>query len=222
MTRQNMVLGFLYVLATFFTILGEYEKDRTMLAFSKPFLIPLIGVMYFTSTKKVNKIYVVALVFAWLANLFFILQTEEFIFKGAISYLVFWVLITFLLLINTTFPDKFSFIIALIPFAFVYCCVLEVIYETLYTSIFLFFLNGIFMTFLGAYSLARYFNNSNKTNTYLLISILLFTFIQFLVSIDLYYVSVKIFRPLSMLLYACGQFFLLQTFIAFDQRQSKD
>jgi len=219
LSRKNAVLGFLYVLTACVTIFGEYTKDEIVLQFSKPFLIPIIGMMYFSAVKKINRIYILALVFVWLANLFFIFQTEEFIFKGAISYLVSWLIITFLILIKTSFPDKISFGIAIIPFAFVYCCVLQLIHPSIQDSIYLFFLNGVVMTFLGAYSLASYFNNSSKSNTYLLISILLFTFIQFLVSIDLYYISVKLFRPLAMLMYACGQFFLMKTLVSYEHKK---
>jgi YhhN-like protein len=220
--KIKIILGLLYVIAALITIFAEYKKDVELLKMSKSFLIPLLAVIYFLSAKKVNRIYVFALFFSWLANLFFIIQTEEFIFSGAISYLIFWIFITFLVLTNTTFPDKVSFSIAILPFAFVYCCVLQLIYGSIEHSIYLFFLNGIFMTFLGAYSLANYFINSNKSNTYLLICILFFTFIQFLVSIDLYYLSMKLFRPIAMLLFASAQYFLLRTIISYEGKHIID
>lgn len=220
LNKNNAVLGILYVLVACATIFGEFTKDLLVLKIAKPLMIPIILVVYLRSVRKPNKLYIIALVFAWLANLFFIIQAEHFIFKGAVSYLVFWILITFLILVNTSFPDKISFSIALIPFAFVYCCVLQLIYSSIQDSIYLFFLNGVIMTFLGAYALASYFNNSSKPNTYLLITILLFTFIQFLVSIDLYYISVKLFRPLAMMLFAVGQYFLLRTQLVFDKSRA--
>lgn len=213
------IIGILYMVISAMVVFGEYEKDLAIIKASKPFIIPLLIGIYLISTKKINYIYLGALLFVWLANLFFIFQKEPFIYNGAICYLIFWVFITFIILINTPFPEKFSFGIAIIPFAFVYCCVLQLIYNSIHDSVYLFFSNGVFMTFLGAYSLSNYFLNSSKQNTYLLISILLFTFIQFLVSIDLYYISMKIFRPLAMLLFVSAQYFLLKTIVSFDDKR---
>lgn len=200
-----------------FVIFGEYEKDIRLISLTKPFLIPALTVLYFTLTKKVNWMYVLALTFVWIANVLFITQNQEFIFRGAASYLVFWIFITFLILVNTPFPNRLSFLIAIVPFSFVYCCVFQLVYENIEQGIYLFFLNGILMIFLGGYSLANYFIDSNKSNTYLLISVLMFTFIQFLVSVDLYYISMKLFRPMAMLLFVVAQFFLLKTFLSFEK-----
>ncbi|CAM3718826.1 hypothetical protein FSS13T_13740 [Flavobacterium saliperosum S13] len=217
--RKNITTlsGIAYIMLSLFVIFGEYEKDIRLISLTKPFLIPALVVLYLTLTKKINWMYVLALVFVWVANILFITQTQEFIFRGAASYLVFWIFITFLVLVNTPFPNRFSFLIAIVPFSFVYCCVFQLVYENIEQGVYLFFLNGTLMIFLGGYSLANYFIDSNKPNTYLLISVLMFTFIQFLVSIDLYYVSMKLFRPMAMLLFVTAQFFLLKTFLSFDK-----
>lgn len=200
-----------------FVIFAEYEKDVRLISLTKPFLIPVLAVLYLTLTKKINWIYILALAFVWLANILFITQTQDFIFRGAASYLVFWIFITFMILVNTSFPSRLSFIIAAIPFSFIYCCVFQLVYENIEQGIYLFFLNGALMIFLGGYSLANYFIDSSKPNTYLLISVLMFTFIQFLVSIDLYYVSMTLFRPMAMLLFVAAQFFLLKTFLSYEK-----
>lgn len=218
--RKNITTlsGIAYIMLSLFVIFGEYEKDIRLISLTKPFLIPVLVVLYLTLTKKINWIYLLALVFIWMANILFITQNQEFIFKATSSYLIFWILITFLVLVNTSFPNRPSFIIAIVPFSFVYCCVFQLVYENIDKGIYLFFMNGALMIFLGGYALANYFIESNKPNTYLLISILMFTFIQFLVSIDLYFVSTKLFRPIAMLLFVTAQFFLLKTFLSFEKR----
>ena len=218
--RKNIAafLGIVYCILSLFVIFAEYEKDIRLISYTKPFLIPVLGVLYVVMSKKVNWIYLSALLFIWMANLFFINQTPEFIFKGTASYLVFWIFIIYLILVNTSFPNKVSFLIAVIPFSFIYCCVFQLVYENIETGVYFFFINGAFMIFMGAYSLANYFIDSNRTNTYFLICALFFTFIQFLVSIDLYYVSIKLFRPIAMLLFVTAQFFLLKTMLLFENK----
>lgn len=214
--KARALLTVVYVLLSLFTVLGEYEKDVALIKQTKPFLIPTLAVLYFFSTKKINWVYLLALFCIWMANVFFIFQSQEFIFKGSVSHLFFLVFITFLILVNTSFPGKISFLIAAVPFSFIYYCVFQLIYENIEKGVYLFFLNGALMIFLGAYSLANYFLDSNKPNTYLLISILFFTFIQFLVSIDLYYVTTIFFRPIAILLFVSAQFLLLKTMISYE------
>lgn len=218
--KKNIIilLEIVYCALSLCVIFAEYEKDIRLISFTKPFLIPILGVLYVALSKKINWIYLSALLFIWMANLFFINQTPEFIFKGTASYLVFWVFIIYLILVNTSFPNKVPFIIAVIPFSFIYCCVFQLVYENIETGVYFFFINGVFMIFMGAYSLANYFIDSNRSNTYFLIGALFFTFIQFLISIDLYYVSIRIFRPIAMLLFVTAQLFLLKMILSFENK----
>lgn len=199
------------------TVFGEYGRNIALLKMSKPFIIPVLGLLYLQSTKKINKGYLSALVFAWTANLFFIMQTKDFIFNGTVSYLIFWLLITVLILKNTKFPNLVPFTIALIPFLFAYCCLLHLIFNKIESNIYLFFLNGFFMVFLGAYSLANCFIESKDYNTFLLISILFFTSLQILISVDLYHVTSPFFRPTAMIMFVSAQYFLLKTFLAYEK-----
>lgn len=217
--KMTLLFGIVYCVLSLCVIFAEYEKNIRLISFTKPFLIPVLGVLYVLLSKKINWIYLSALLFIWMANLFFINQTPEFIFKGTASYLIFWVFIIYLILINTSFPNKVPFIIAVIPFSFIYCCVFQLVYENIQTGVYFFFINGAFMIFMGAYSLANYFIDSNRSNTYFLIGALFFTFIQFLVSIDLYYVSIRLFRPIAMLLFVTAHFFLLKTMLSFENKR---
>lgn len=210
------LLIIVYLLLSLVTVFGEYEKDIFLIRLTKPFLIPILTLLYVFLTQKINWIYLLALLFVWFANMFFLIQTPEFIFMGGICYLIFWVFTTFIILTNTGFPNLRSFSIAIVPFLFVYCCVYQLVYQNINEGVYLFFLNGIFMVFLGGYSLANYFFVSSKSSTFLLISVLLFTFIQFLVSIDLYYVSINLFRPMAMMLFVSAQFFLLKTLLSYE------
>lgn len=210
------VLEVLYALVALVVVFGEFQRDRELLAYSRPLVLPLLAVIYLFSSQKKSLIYLLALFFGWMANIFFIQHTSSAITNGGISYLLFWVVITYIILVNTNFPNAKLFTIAIIPFMFVFCYILQLIYINIYGSVYLYFSNAIFMVFLGGYSLAAYFLQSNRVNTYLLIAVILFTFIQFIVSIDLYYISFRLFRPIAFLIFAVAQMILLRLMVVFD------
>ena len=130
-----LVLEVLYVLVTLVVVFGEFQKDYDLLVYSRPFLLPVLGAVYIFSTKKRNYLYLLALFFGWLANIFFIKQTDEALVNGGICYLLFWVMMTYLILVNTKFSDIKLFIIAIIPFMFVFSYILQLIYVHLYGSV---------------------------------------------------------------------------------------
>ncbi|HSD13986.1 MAG TPA: lysoplasmalogenase family protein [Flavobacterium sp.] len=212
----DVILVSLYVILSLLVVFGEYSHNISLLKLTKPFIIPVLTLLYLQSTKKINKGYLCALVFAWIANLFFIMQTKDFIFNGTVSYLIFWSFITVLILRNTKFPNLIPFAIAVIPFLFAYCCLFHLIFNKIGNNIYLFFLSGFFMVFLGAYSLASYFIESKASNTFLLCSVLLFISLQVLISVDLYYVTSPFFRPMAAIMLVSAQYFLLKTFLAYE------
>lgn len=216
--KKKLIVVFevLYALVALMVVFGEFQKDPNFLIYCRPFVLPLLGIIYLFSSKKMNFIYLLALFFGWMANIFFIKHTSSAITNGGISYLLFWVAMTYIVLVNTNFPNAKLFTIAIVPFMFVFCYILQLIYINIYGSVYLYFSNAIFMVFLGGYSLAAYFLQSNRANTYLLIAIILFTFIQFIVSIDLYYVSFRLFRPIAFLIFAVAQMILLRLMVLFD------
>lgn len=218
-TKLTLVLEVLYVLVTLVVVFGEFQKDHELLANSKPFVIPVLGVLYILSTKRRNYLYLLALFFGWLANIFYIKQTGTAIFNGGMSYLLFWVVMTYIVLVNTKFPNVKLFTIAIIPFMFIFAYILQLIYINIYGSVYLYFSNAVFMVFWGGYSLSAYFMQSNRVNTYLLIAVLLFTFIQFIVSIDLYYLSFRLFRPIAFVIFAVAQMILLRLMVLFDTQK---
>ncbi|HEU0124717.1 MAG TPA: hypothetical protein VFQ56_00295, partial [Flavobacterium sp.] len=80
---------------------------------------------------------------------------------------------------------------------------------------------GLLVILLGGISLANYFVAASRINTYILISVILFTFMRFIVAIDFYYLSVQIFRPIGMVIFSSAQYILYMAVIAMNQSQVK-
>lgn len=215
------LLGIIFLITVFMVIVGEYQKDTELLKYGKTLLVPVLIFIYLIQTRKPKYLYLIALIFAWIANALFLGKIEGVFSKSSACYLIYWMIITYIIIVNTSFPNYKVLVLAIIPFLFFYFYILELIYVNVFDDMFWYISNGIFMVFLAGYSLSLYVMDSNKTNTYLFMSVLMFVFVQLIIAIDHYYLPVKVFKPIAFLLYAAGQLILSKVILLFNEEQSE-
>lgn len=214
---QAVVL--LYFLIGAVEIFAEFMNNKQMVMYSKPFLMPILAVLYLLTSQKKNLWFLTALAFTWTANMLFISKDFNFIITGTLFFTAYRILMIYIVIKLVRIPGVFPLLIGCLPFFFIYLFVVNLTYEELEEGFWLFVFQGIFTIIFGGLSLGNYIFKSNKANTYLLISTMLFTFTQFLFVIRLFYVTLNIFQPLAMLLYVAGQFMLYKFMIIEEGKQ---
>lgn len=199
-------------------IAAEFLNDATLVRYAKPWLMPILATLYLCTSKKRNLLFLSALILTWIANMLFISKDFNFIIIGTLFFTTYRILIIFLVIRLVRVPGIIPLFIGCLPFLFIYLFVINLTYDELKEGFWLFVFQGIFTIIFGGLSLGNYIFKSNKANTYLLISTMLFTFTQFLFVIRLFYVSLNIFQPLAMLLYVVAQF-MLYKFIVLEENK---
>lgn len=216
-SKFYMIIVVLYFAIAAVEIVAEYLKEVTLIMCSKPLLMPLLATLYLYTSKKRNLFFLTALLFTWTANMLFVSKDFNFIITGTLFFTAYRILMIYIVVKLIKIPGIIPLLIGCLPFLFLYLFVLNLTYEELEEGFWLFLLQGIFTIIFGGLSLGSYIFKSNKANTYLLISTMLFTFTQFLFVIRLFY-TVNIFQPLAMLLYVVGQF-MLYRFIIIEENK---
>ncbi len=209
-----------YFFIGFVEIVAELFKDYFFITASKPLLMPILIGIYCIGSKKKNLLFIVALAAAWIANIVLISDSVACYTSGILFFLIYRILIIYLVLRSIKFPGYIPMIIGALPFLFIYLFVANLSYNELGYRFFLFVIQGLIMVFFGSLCLANYIIKSNTSNTYLLISTMLFTVIQFVMVIKMYYSDYNIFRPLAMLLYVFAQY-LLYLFVVIEEKRKK-
>ncbi|MBD3582943.1 lysoplasmalogenase family protein [Flavobacterium selenitireducens] len=209
-TRSAVVNFFVvaYAVVSSIEIAGEYFYDQPLIWASKPFMNPLLAIMYWLSSKKANFVFLLALAFSWIANLFFISRSLDSIALGAYVFLAYRVLIIYVVLRLIAFPGWIPVVLGSLPFVFIYMYVINVSHEEIGDGLYMFIMQGLFISFLGGLSVGNYILRSDGASTLLLISTMMFAFTQFLFVIRLYYLNLSVFQSLAMALFALGQFIL--------------
>lgn len=213
------ILILFYFLVGGISVISEYMEDSFLTYISKSLLMPVLFYLYYLNSEKRNNAFVLALFFNWIANIAFVAATKDTVYLGSLFFLLYRIMVVYILVERIVFPKIIPFLIGCIPFFFIYITVASLVNTEIENGIYLFWVNGIFMIFLGGFTLANYILDNNKVNTLLLISTLLFTFIQFIVTINLYYLTILIFKPISLAMFVAAQFLLYKSVLILDRKK---
>lgn len=200
----------LYVIISMVEIVAEYYNDKNLVWLFKPILMPLLIGYYFYKSKKRNLLFISSLILSWIANIIFIENEMDFIIIGSVFFLMYRAIIIYLVLRLVKMPSKIPLLIGSIPFVFIYATICFLTYQDLGNSIVLFLIHGMFIIFLGGYSLGNYILRSSKTNLYLFISTMLFAIAQFLFIIKLYSEYVNLLHAFAMMQFVVAQYLLVK------------
>ncbi|WP_295333084.1 lysoplasmalogenase family protein [Flavobacterium sp.] len=216
----NLLLTAFFIVS-FIEVTAEYNEDMYLIWLTKPLILPLLMAYYIRRSAKANVFFSVALLFCWLANLFFIESTWNYILLGVVSFLVYRILVIGIVLKKVKMPSFFPLIIGSIPFLFIYASVAIFTFSTLGDSLYLFLVQGAFTIFLGGLSLGNYMMTSNKPNRILFVSTILFAFNQFVFLLRFYYEEANLFQAISMILFVWAQYLLTKYMLNTEKQKSR-
>lgn len=209
-----------YFFIGFVEIIAELFEDKFFIAVSKPFLMPMLISIYWISSKKRNVVFILGLIAGWIANIFFINNSITSFNIGTLFFLIYRILIIYIVLKTIKFPGYLPMFIGALPFLFIYLFVANISYRELDYQFYPFLVQGLFMIFFGGLCLGNYIIKSNTSNTYLLLSTMFFTMMQFILVVKVFYVNNNVFRPLTMLLFVFAQY-LLYLFVLIEEKKKK-
>lgn len=165
-------VGIGYLFLSIVAVILEFFKDKDLLILVKPLVIPSLIFMYWCSTRRINMVYIFALLAVWIANLFLNSSLLIPMVIGVLFVLIYKVL--FIQLVHTSLKVKEIFPIAVsaVPFLLFYTLLTIIAYSSVKELFFLYITQCVVFTILGAYALANFFNKSRKSSMYLLLAVL--------------------------------------------------
>ena len=200
------ILPKIYFAVATLLIAAELFDLKQIIFIFKPFLIPILMLLYVLKSSRKNPLYLASLVFALLSNIFFIYTTPKLIVYGIIAFMMYRLLTIFLVLKITKKPLLVPFLIATMPFIFIFSCLLNLTLPPDAPAFFPAVINGLLISCLAGISLSNYIMNDNKANSWFAISTLFFVVLVFLFMIQKYYMPNVVFQPISVLMFTLGHY----------------
>ena len=210
------------LLILFFTIglaevIAELFVNKTFVYILKPLIIPTLAAIYWKKSKQKSYYFLVALFFAFLANIFFVRTDFNSIMAGAFFYLLYRILVIYLVVRMIGIGNYLPVFLGSIPFLTVFSYIGCLTMDELGNALFIYIIQVLIMSFLGGFSVANYMIDESRTNFWLFLSSLLFSIIQIILILKIYYISVYIFQPMAMVLYIFGQYALYKFMILSEE-----
>lgn len=223
MTRDKKIevcLTVLFFVVSFVEIVAEYFESTLIVYITKPMILLILGILYWKTSPKINNIYIAALLFSWIANLFFISADFSYIFIGALLFGVHRILTIYIVIKHIKLPGIFPIVVGCVPFFFIYMYLVNLTHEDIKEGLYIFIAQCILISFLGGLSVGNYVLRSSRASTMLLMSTLFFAISQFIFVIRLYYAELNIFQPMLMALFVIGQYMFYKFLILAEDKKS--
>jgi hypothetical protein len=212
-TNEVNVLILLFFVVTLAEVIAEFFSFPSFIYLLKPLICPILIVIYWKSSVEKNNYFILALIFGFTANIFFIAKDFSSILLGSLFFMFYRILIIYLVIKIVKVKNYLPVFLGIIPFAIVFLYVTSLTIDMIRDGFYIYIMQVLLMSFLGGFSLANYIIDNNKMNFWLLLSSILFTLIQFIITLKLYYINMFIFQPIAMLFYAIAQFSLYKFMI---------
>lgn len=178
---MKIVIYTIYIIASIFYYYGYIEDNEVYRKVGLLSLIPCLAIYYFSNTKKVSSPYVLALIFAFIADLSFLINPEKLIREALTigSYIVMNSLLTFIVLEKIEFKGiKKKIIISLIL-----CIVLLVLNKLVFNQsekiILATAVYFVSLSILCATSISLYLREKSKVSIYFLVASIAHIFASF-------------------------------------------
>lgn len=210
-----------FFLASFIEIYAEYIKSISLQWCIKPTLIPILIVLYLFTSKKVSILYIIALFFNWIANLFFISPELNIMLIASLSFLLYRAFIVIKIFKDDNTLGIMPITLGSIPFMFMFLILINIVYENINCGqFFLMLFQVILMTLVGGFSLAKFIIKSDLSSKFLLISSLFFGINLIILGVKFYVFDYAFLKPMSMVFFVLGQFIFFQ-YIILNEKKSQ-
>ena len=214
------IISILYFLVAFAEVTAEYYAYKPMICYLKPILPIILIVLYLLTSDFKKGLFIAALFFSFLTNIFFISNTPEMLYYGVIAHTFHRILAIILVLKIAKIKDFIPLIIASIPFLLIFFYLFFETSNIPENSFLLIIFQNLLISVYAGIALSCYVMNDNKINSILLISTLLFVMLHFVVFIERYFLSdeyISFFRPIAMTFNALAYYSLYKFVITAER-----
>lgn len=203
---------FLYSLFSF-TGMEEFEKIFWFMR------IPILVFLYFITSKKIQILYIIALLLYQIATVSFYMGTPSSFIYGTVASVLFKLCLVLLILDLVNKNNRFAVGIAFIPLFVLYLYIIEIVVVSLGEVYLIWILNAFLTSFIGGMGVICYVHNADKKSYWLLISGMLFVIQIGTFFLNKFYIKNEVIYQLVILSYAISHFAFYKFLIVKEQEK---
>ena len=188
--------------------LGIFLDEETLRYIFKPLIFPTLAMVYIFSVSKKNKLYLTALFFSFLGDIFLLNHSNLFFMFGLTSFLIMHLI--YILIVNQDIRSYKirNVIVTSIPFILVLVFTIFFVYRNLSEFFIPIIIYGIVVSVLGTISFYNYLEKRSGTASILLLGIFFFITSNAMSAIEKFNLQNRELAIGIMLTYAIAQFLI--------------
>lgn len=203
--KNNIVkiLTTVYFANALIEIIAEFYSNNTVIFLTKPLIPFLLIVLYWFSSQKKNKLFILLMLLSLITNLLFIPKSPTALFYGVVVFTFHRLVLIYLIFKLVGIVRPKLFVLVGLPLLFIFFYLFFASSDVPENTYGLLVVHNIMAAVLGGIGISNYIVNDNKQNSLMMIASLLFLGLQMVVYVERYYrynISLEHIRPLAMLL----------------------
>lgn len=213
------IVTYSFFILSLFEIVGEFMYNDLIISLTKPLLLPLLIIVYWYNSNKISKVYIIALVLNWCANILFLSIVSNLIFVATLLFMLSRLFILLTVYEKLKGLNLLPIIIGSIPFLFLFTYLIYLIFDEIHGStVPVVLLQCCIMSIIGGFALANYVMKNDEASKYLLVGSLFFALNIFALGVKYYYLDLGFLKPVSMLFFLSGHFIFLR-FVVISEKE---
>lgn len=219
--EKSKIALLVFVLVSLMDIIGILFKIPILIQLFKPFILLSLIALYAVSISEINKIYVFALIFSFLGDVFLMFYGELYFMVGLVSFLIahlFFIKVVVQRIQKTTVS---TIIYSVIPFLMLFLFLIFFLKNYLNALLIPVIIYGFIISTFGVVSFIDYLNTKSKKSLLMLTGAAIFISSDAILAINKFYSSTAIFAVLIMVTYCVAQYLIYKSMVAGDQFNEK-
>ncbi len=207
-TSSRIIPLVLFIILSVMDIWAVDTSNNQIITLVKPFLMLTLMWYYLINTITRNRIYVLALLFSFLGDVFLLNKESLFFLSGLISFLIAHFFYIFMVRNLLTKPNKHQLILSVLPNLIILLVLLSLLFPSLGEMKIPVIIYGVTITTFGTVSLLYFFQKRNQLALLLMTGAYMFILSDSLLAINMFYSPISVFPVLIMITYLVAQFLI--------------
>jgi uncharacterized membrane protein YhhN len=204
---------FVFLIVSILDIVGIIFKIESLIYIFKPLVLLSLIFLYSQSVTKLNKWYVLALVFSFFGDVFLLFSGDTLFKFGLGSFLIAHLLFIIVVIKRINKINLLTILTAIIPFSILLFLLLFLLKDSLNELFIPVLIYGITISLFGVVALIDFLNTKSKISLLMFIGALIFILSDTILAINKFYSSAHIFQILVMLTYILAQYLIFRSMV---------
>lgn len=207
------VLFFVFVGVSVLDIIGIIFRIPILIQVFKPLILLSLLVLYAVSVLKLNKLYVLALIFSFFGDVFLMFSGELYFIIGLISFLIAHLLFIKIVINQTQKQSILKVIISTIPFLVLFLGFILFLKNSLNNLLIPVIIYGLTICTFGTVSFINYLSTKSRKSLLMLIGSIIFITSDSVLAINKFYNSSHLFEVIIMITYILAQYLIFRSMV---------